>query len=900
MPDSSSAPRPTFRSSTIHNWHNLSSKETLKVLNTSEKGLSRDQVDKRIEQYGLNQFTPQKEIHPIQIFFNQFRSFLIFLLIGAALLSLLIGELFDSIAILIIILLNSIVGAIQEYKAEQALKALQELQTPKARVKRDNQEMIIEASQLVPGDILLLTEGAIAAADARLLEAFSLGINESTLTGESQVVTKTDKKIKAEACTPSCANVIYAGTSVARGKGTAVVFATGDQTEFGAIAHLVQSSSKSQTPLQITLAQLGKILGVASVAVALPGMFIGLLVGREALEMIMVSISLAVSAIPEGLPVVVTITLAIGTRRLLKKNVLIRKLPAVEALGSTDVICTDKTGTLTLNKMTVTEIFTYNHHLQKLENSKISTKLKKNGELLKVAQTSLLCNDAQEKLGDPTERALIQISRKFGLPQEDRHTYKRLNEVPFNSDNKYMITLNQVGKKKIAFCKGAPEVIMEVCHRIEDGTKTKRYTKQIKEKFLTQLDHMSSDGQRVLALAYKEISNAKDFQKLKGFTFIGLVGMYDPPRAEVKAALQTCQKAGVRVLMLTGDHPLTAQSIAKQIGLVDEEAILGSSLDKLTKQELENVVLNRHVFARVSPTHKIQILRALQNNGHYVAMTGDGVNDAPALKEAHIGIAVGSGTDLAKEVADMVIVDDNFATITQAMYEGRGIFFNIKKFVTFLLAANFDEIFLVLASIVLGTPLPMLPIHLLWLNVVTDSLPALALSVDTYESDLMEKDPYNPKKEIMHGVIKFSIASGILAFITSFGIFIREHYTLYSSLPLAQTIVLTVTVLFELWIVFSVRSTKSAFKVGIFSNKWLNGAIITAFLLQIAVIYLPIGNRLFKTVPLDIIQWPKVVLVSLLGFLVIESIRLIKHDIYPNSPFLQTQFGRGKITPQES
>ncbi len=878
-PPSHQAP---FTMSDTHNWHSLSYQETLAALRSQKEGLDQNQVEKRLEKYGKNQFTQQEKLSSFGIFIEQFKNFLVILLIAAAFLSLIIGEVFDSIAIFLIIFLNATVGAIQEYKAEQALQALKQLQSPKARVKRDNQEVIIEASDVVPGDILVLTEGDIIAADARIIDAYALRVNESTLTGESQPVTKTASKTRKKSCSHSCPNIIYAGTSISRGKGTAVVFATGDHTEFGTIAHLVQTTTQTQTPLQNTLARLGKMLGIVSIAVALPGMIIGILTGREIMEMVMMSISLAVSAIPEGLPVVVTITLAIGTRRLLKRRVLIRKLPAVEALGSTDVVCTDKTGTLTLNQMTVTEMVTPNHELQNVDSEiHISKEVQHNKEIQLAAQCALLCNDAKEDLGDPTERALVQLSRKLGLDVHQRHTFTRLNEVPFSSASKFMITLNQVGKKKIAFFKGAPEVLTEMCSKIQDGNETKKCTKKSQEHILKKLRSMSTRGQRVLALGYKEVKTTADFKKEKDFVFLGLVGMIDPPRKEVPRALEMCVQAGVRVVMLTGDHPLTAQSIAKQIGLADEEAIEGNAIDSLTRNELEELVEKHSIFARVSPTHKLKLLRALHNNGHYVAMTGDGVNDAPALKEAHIGIAVGSGTDLAKEVADMVLLDDNFATIIDAMYEGRGIFFNIKKFVTFLLAANFDEILVILAAIIFNTPLPLLPIHLLWLNVVTDSLPALALSVDTYEPDLMERKPYNPKKEMMHGVLKFSVVSGFFAFITTFGIFVNEIYADFASLPLAQTMTLTVTVLFELWLVFSVRSTSSAFKPGLFSNKWLNGAVISAIVLQLLVIYTPIGNQLFKTVPIVVTEWPKILLVSAIGFLIIESIRLLKYQIIP-------------------
>ncbi len=866
MPDSS------------HQFHSLTPTQVFKNLGSQPEGLSPIEVKKKANQYGPNQFTQQDQISKWQILISQFKSFLVFLLFAAAGLAIIVGETFDAIAILFIIVLNALVGFIEEYKAEEALQALKNLETPHAKVKRNNKETTIPAAELVPGDIILLSEGDKVPADARVVESFSLQTNEAALTGESHPVSKYIKKLDEKLPIAERNNLIFSGTVVTKGRGVAVVYATGDYTEFGKIAHLVQETKSTDTPLQKTLEDLGKKLGIISLAVAFPGLVIGLITGRNIIEMIMLSISLAVSAIPEGLPVVVTIALAIGTRRLLKKRVLVRKLPAVEALGSTDVICTDKTGTITMNKMSVKSLVTLKHTIDDIAtNTKFKPKECKTSQL--IAQCSLLCNDANEKSGDPTEQALLILAEKLGVDSSTRQSFPRLNEIPFSSSQKFMVTLNQVDNKKISFIKGAPEKILDMCSQVHSCKNTNKLGSKDKKYFDQQIAELSSQGMRVLGLAYKEIKNTKSFNKLENFTFLGLVGMIDPARAEVADAIEQCHSAGVRVMMLTGDHPLTARAIATSVGLPDEKAIEGIELDGISRQDMEKLVEEKHVFARVSPEHKLKILRALHNNGHFVAMTGDGVNDAPALKEADIGVAVGDGTDLAKEVSDMILMDNNFAHIVEAIEEARGIFANIKKFVTFLLAANFDEIFVMMSAMILGTPLPMLPIHLLWLNVVTDSLPALSLSVDTYPKDLMKHKPYNPKKEITHGIAKFSLAAGIIAFVATFGVFLREYYVLGSDLQMAQTVTFTVTVLFELWLVFSARSPQGAFKIGIFSNKWLNLAVVASVLLQLMTIYTSIGNTFFKTIALPLSHWPEIILFSTIGFLVIEITRGIK-DYY--------------------
>lgn len=868
---------PITDTSTTINWHALTIQKSLEKLVTNDKGLDNSQVEKRISRYGLNQFTITEEVSALKIFLSQFHNFLIYLLSGASILSFIIGEIFDGLAIFTILVLNAILGFFQEYKAEKALQELKKLETPITKVKRGNKIITIESKNLVPGDILILSEGDKISADARILESYSLEVDESSLTGESVPVSKFTKTLPKDTNLPDAINLVFSGTIVTKGKGSAMVFATGDKTQFGKIANLVQTAEEQKTPLQKTLERLGIILGLISLAVALPALIIGLLTGRDVLEMVMLSVSLAVSAIPEGLPVVVTLALAIGTRKLLKKKVLIRKLPAVETLGSVDTICTDKTGTLTENKMTVTRIITATDDLKKFNLEKNFNSIPKKINLRLLAQASQLCNDATPESGDPTEVALMKMSQKLKIDTQIRQEYQRINEIPFSSNQKFMVTLNQVDSQKIAFIKGAPEIVLKMTDRIQMANNSKKISSPEKEEIQKQIKKLSAEGLRVLALGYKVVENNKEFNKLDSYVFLGLVGMIDPPRKNVTKSLAKALKAGVRVMMITGDHPLTAENIAQQIGITSEKVITGEDLDHMSRQELENCVQETNIFARVSPQNKLQILQALHNHGHHVAMTGDGVNDAPALKEADIGIAVGDGTDLAKEVADMIILDNDFSSIIAAMSEARGIFFNIKKFVIFLLAANFDEIFVILAAIVLETPLPLLPIHLLWLNVITDSLPALALSVDNYDPDVMDRPPYDPKKEIISHVFNFSLAAGILGFLATFFMFVTEIRYHYSSVALAQTLTFTTTVLFELWLVFSVRSQTNAFKAGIFSNKWLIRAIGASIILQLIAIYLPFTQQMFKTVPFALSYWPKVIAYSMSGFVIIELIRGIKY-----------------------
>lgn len=843
----------------IMSFYTLKANDSLKKLNSSDKGLTDSRVHILKEKYGKNELVETSKISPFKILLEQFSSFLVFLLFGAAILSYLIGEHIDAVVILAVLAVNATVGFIQEYKAEEALAKLKNLETLNALVIRDGEEKEVDSINLVPGDIVLLTEGDRVPADGRLIDTLNLEVDESMLTGESRAVSKNTKELVDKTPLAERFNMVYSGTIVTRGKGRLVITETGMETEFGSIAKLVQRVETSSTPLQLTLDKLGHTLGLVSIGLALPALLLGLYKGRDWVEIAMTSVALAVSAIPEGLPIVVTVALAFGVKRMVKKHVLIRKLSAVEALGSTNIICTDKTGTITQNKMEVSHVYSFNLGL-KIFKGNISLIKKSAVELI---ESAIICNDATLKIGDPTEKALVSFAYDAGSDIKIRKDNPRINESPFSSETKYMITLNQIGKKKIAFAKGAPEKIV----------KLSKLTKDQKRKILETVEEMSSQGMRVLGFASRQMKTDKEFGKHSGYKFLGLLGLIDPPRKSVKGAIAKCQKAGIRVLMITGDHPITASSIAHQVGIESDNVVTGHEIDMLSEKEFNKVVDHTNIFARVSPEHKLKILEALQNKGHFVAMTGDGVNDAPALKEANIGIAVGSGSDLAKEVADMVILNDDFASIVDAVNEGRGIFSNIKKVVTFLIAVNFDEVLILMASIFFSLPLPLLPIHLLWLNLATDTLPSLALSVDPYARNLMDKLPYDPRKEITKGVFSFSIMAGILAFIASFSVFLIELLVFESSVVRAQTMTFTVTVLFELFFIFVVRTNKRLKDSKPFSNRWLLISVGIGVMLQMLAVYGPYADRIFKTVPLGLFDFIMMLPFAFLGVLVFELVR---------------------------
>lgn len=881
------------------------------LITDSSTGLSLPDIQKRQEQYGLNEIQTVSPIAPWQIFFGQFQDFLIIILFIASIVSLFMGEIVDGIVIILIVFFNGIVGFIQEYKAEKSLEALKSLESPRARVLRDGKEDTLEAKELVPGDIIILTEGDRVPADARLFLASHCTVDESLLTGESVPNRKSTHEVPEVTPLAERSCMVYSGTLIVTGSAKAIVVATAMQTEMGKIATLVQEQKEIETPLQKKLTVFAKKLGIISIGLAIPGVILGIIQGRDIFELFLTGVSLVVSAVPEGLPIVITIALALGVKRMVHVHALIRRLPVVEVLGGADVICTDKTGTLTCNQMTVQEVITadafyavtgegyedvgeyykapvalFERHPHRITDSpeRLVSPLALTGEssLQSIIEAMVLCNDATLTLGDPTERALLVAARKGGVNETLlRSARNRLADIPFSSERKYMASLHAFDQDVKGYIKGATEVVLRLCSTF--GEQEQALTPQVHEQILATTESMAKTGLRVLALA-SSLNASKammDEENPSGFTFLGLVGMIDPPRDEVKEAIHVCKRAGIRVIMITGDHPATAEAIGTRIGIDGSTMITGTDLDALDDESTRNVVEKTSIFARVSSEHKLKILKALQANGHIAAMTGDGVNDAPAIKRADIGISVGSGTDLTKEVSDMILLNDNFATFEKAILEGRAIYANIQNFVKFLLSANFGEVLIVLTTIFLSVfigrnvPIMLLPIHILWLNLLSDGLPALALSIDKPLGDVMKKPPRNPKDGILQGMLLFTFTAGVVAFLTTIGLF-SYFYPWWQQglstemLDKARTIAFCQTVFFELFFVFTCRSERGAFAAGIFSNIWLIIAVVVSLGLQVLIVMVPFFHQIFKTVSLSFTDWGLMIGAALISVVIME------------------------------
>ena len=821
--------------------------ELLKELSVDpKKGLDSQEVSIRLSRYGQNKLKEKKKKTTLQRFFDQFKDAMILILIAAAIVSFVVvcveqnwGELFEPALILLIVILNAIMGVYQEGKAEKALDALKNMSAPHARVIRDGKESIIDASQLVPGDIIKLEAGDFVPADAKLIHSAGLKSEESALTGES-VPSEKDylAEVKEGAPLGDRQNMVYSGCSITYGTATAVVTATGMDTEMGKIAGLLDNEEDTQTPLQQKLAQLGKYLGIMALAACAVIFVVGLVSGTPVLEIFMTAVSLAVSAIPEGLPAIVTIVLSIGVQRMVRKNALIRKLPAVETLGSASVICSDKTGTLTQNRMTLTKAYADGDSDTELISSSNSEKIRKllmYGTL--CCDGSVVFEDDEEKhLGDPTETAIIVAAHKNGMEQGDLgEKYPRLAEIPFDSDRKLMSTVNRIDGKIVVIVKGAFDVMAKRCIS-GDLDAAKQMT-----------ESMSRDALRVLAIAYKEIDALPEqitSEELEnGLHFMGLVGMIDPPRPEARQAVALCRRAGIKPVMITGDHVVTASAIAKELGILldTDKAITGAELDAMSDEELDKQVENIAVYARVSPENKIRIVKAWQRKGQVVSMTGDGVNDAPALKAADIGCAMGiTGTDVAKGAADMTLTDDNFATIVDAVKEGRGIYANIKKVVGFLLGTNIGEVLTVFFAMVLWQKTPLLSMQLLWINLVTDSLPAISLGMEAVEDDVMDHKP-KPKNEgiFANGLgVKVVLQGVMFAIITLVGFVIGEKVT--GTIEGGQTMAFTVLSLTQVLQAYNMRSDHSIFKIGVFTNHKLNWSSLISVLLVALVLFTPV------------------------------------------------------------
>ena len=867
----------------MNDWYRLDVDDvTKKLVVDTEEGLGNAEARNRLEQYGLNELIEKGTKSPWLILWDQLREVMVVILIVAAIVSGFLGEVNDVIVIMAIVVLNAILGFSQEYRAEQAIAALKKLAVPTVKVQRDGVIQEISARELVPGDIVKLESGNLVPADGRLIESINLRVQEAALTGESEAV---DKEI-----TPLTGsnlpigdrrNMVYMGTLVSYGRGTAVITETGMKTELGNIAELIQEVDQEQTPLQRRMGDLGKTLSWIAVAIIAVVVILGLLRDENIDELFLTGISMAVAAIPEGLPAVVAITLALGSQRMLKRNSLIRKLPAVETLGSVTVICSDKTGTLTENRMAVTVIDVAEHQ-QNVEtlldekgtiyNSDLdATTPPRRRSISLLVKAGALCNDAilqkeadgtERAIGDPTEGALIVAAAKFGHTKTELdRRWPRVNEIPFTSERKRMTTIHKVNVSSeesnvpwrdapyVAFAKGAVDSLLQVCESVWTGGAFVPLDEPMHKRIIAANARLAEQGQRVLGMAFRPLENP-DLPEVEAHKiFIGMVGMIDPPRPEVKTAVTMARSAGIRPVMITGDHPLTAQHIAQDLTITNNDHNLtGYDLSKMTLTQLEDVVEDVSVYARVSPEHKLNIVEALQDKGEIVAMTGDGVNDAPALKRADIGIAMGiTGTDVSKEAADMILLDDNFATIVAAVEEGRIIFDNIRKFIKYTLSSNTGELLVMLIGPFLGMPLPLIPIQILWINLVTDGLPGLALAVEKGESGIMKRSPFHPRESIFsRGMGSEILWIGILMGLVSLGV----GYVYWLGDPNGpwQTMVFTTLTMAQMGNASAIRSNRdSVFTIGVFSNRLMIVAISITFVLQLMLIYVEFFHDFFRT-----------------------------------------------------
>lgn len=896
---------------------NCDIQETEEILDTNiNLGLTDNEVKEKREKYGLNKLAEGKKTSLFVKFLAQFKDFMIIVLIIAAIISGIVGymedgKITDSIIIMVVVVVNAIIGVAQESKAEKSLESLKKLSEYSAKVIRNGNNLVIPSSELVPGDIVILETGDYIPADLRLIEAVNLKVQESSLTGESTSVEKNTEKIeKEDVGIGDRTNMVFSSSLVTYGRGKGIVTQIGMDTEVGKIAGMLNETTKNETPLQKRLNKLGKILGIVSIIICAIIFFIGLLYGKTPLDMFMTSVSLAVAVIPEGLAAISTIVLAIGVQRMVKKNAIVKKLPAVETLGSSTVICSDKTGTLTQNKMTVTKIFANDNlvNLDEIDNEN------KSNELKKLLYTSMLCNDTRvgegEKLsGDPTETALIDMGFNLDCSPDIFSQYPRVKEIPFDSDRKLMTTVNKISESQfIVYTKGGVDELLARCNRYEANGEIQNNLEKYKEKIENANSQMAQNALRVLAMAYKEIDHEPSDEEMKeiekDLIFVGMCGMIDPPRPEAKVAVAKCKSAGIKTVMITGDHKVTAVAIAKELGILEDEkdAITGSDLQKMSDEELREKVEDIKVYARVSPEHKVRIVKAFQSHGEVVAMTGDGVNDSPALKTADIGCSMGIvGTDVAKEAADVILTDDNFATIVSAVEEGRRIYDNILKSIQFLLSSNVGEV-IVLFLAILITPIlasafnipvgliePLLPIHILWINLVTDSLPALALAFDPANEDVMKRKPIKSNSGIFTKGMTFRIVYqgvmiGLLTLIAFIiGLSTKNPPVIEGLTPeevkveIGQTMAFIVLAFSELVHVFNIRNNKqSIFKTGIGGNKILFVAILVASLIMGTVLAIPGLRELFSIPILPIENIVEIIILILAPIGIVEIFKLLK------------------------
>jgi Ca2+-transporting ATPase len=900
-------------------WHELSAESVEHALRTDmQEGLSEQEAEERLKRTGLNQLEEGEKLSAFALLLGQFKDFMVMVLVVATLISGLLGEYTDAITIIAIIILNALLGFIQEYRAEKSLQALKELTAPTAHVIRNGELVQIPAHEVVPGDVVFIEEGDRVPADLRLFETKGLYIEESALTGESHPVLKDEEMIQSseEVSLGDQHNMAFMGTLVTRGSGQGMVVATGMDTQMGQIAALISTTESVQTPLQLRLAQLGKVL--ISVALALTALvvLVGIWHGHDTYTMFLAGVSLAVAAIPEGLPAIVTVALALGVQRMIKRRAIVRQLPAVETLGSTSVICSDKTGTLTQNKMTVTRLWIDQTEIEvsgvgyepygEFSVSGKRIELERKPTVRQMIEMGVLCSNAmleqvteREGLfrkenywdinGDPTEGALVVTGAKGNLwKKEVDSLYPRLEEFPFDSVRKMMsVIVRYRGGDRYVITKGAPEIVLDKCTRVIWNGREHQLTQSLKDKILAANDLLAAQALRNLAIAYRKLSPTEQItneeeaeQKL---VFVGMFGMIDPPREEVKQAILECKQAGIKTVMITGDYQRTAEAIARQLGLLsgNELVISGRELNQLSDQKLYQMVDNIAVFARVSPEHKLRIVKAWQKKGHVVAMTGDGVNDAPAIKAADIGIAMGmTGTDVAKEASALVLSDDNFATIKAAIEEGRTIYENIRKFIRYILASNVGEILVMLMAMMLAMPLPLVPIQILWVNLVTDGLPAIALGVDRAEGDVLKQPPRDRKENIFARGLGWKIISrGFLIGLVTLAAFWLSLNHFGNDLVTSQTIAFATLVMAQLIHVFDCRSNYSIFHRNPLENGWLVLAVMVSAIMLISVIHIDVLQPIFKTVALSVKEWLFILCMAAIPSVILSLSHIFKKSV---------------------
>jgi len=876
----------------MSDWHELDVADTLHRLGTDPTaGLSASEATHRLAEHGPNELQETHGISPWAILAEQFKNVLIVILLIAVGLSALFGHGLEALVIGIILLLAVLLGFVQEYRAERAIDALRRIAAPTATVVREGGEVEVPARDLVPGDVIRLSAGDRIPADARLIEAINLQVDEAPLTGESVPVEKHTAPLPdADLAVGDRRNMGYSGTAVTYGRGSAVVVATGMQTQFGRIAELLQTVETGKTPLQVNLDRVGRVLAIGALAIVAVIVILGLLRGQPFIEMVIFGIALAVAVVPEALPAVVTISLAIGVQRMVRRHALIRRLTAVEALGSVSIICSDKTGTLTKDEMTARRVSAggemlevsgagYEPHGSFL---RAGTAVAPTPAVRTLLRAAILASDARivqvdgrwDVKGDPTEGALIVAAAKAGLDKSDLDgEFPRVHEIPFTSESKRMTTLHTIPEGVVAYAKGAPEVILASCASVVTENGERQAGDADRAAILDVAQTMASDALRVLGVAQKRDATPESAEA--DMVFLGLVGMIDPPRPEAAEAVQICREAGIRPIMITGDHPLTARAVAAELGLLTNgRVVAGADLDRMDDPQLTAELEHAEVFARVSPAHKLRIVSSLQDMGHLVAMTGDGVNDAPALKKADIGVAMGiTGTDVSKEAADMTLTDDNFASIVAAVEEGRGVFGNIKKYLMYLLSSNVGEMLLMAVASLAGLPLPLSAVQLLYVNLVTDGLPALALAVDPPEPDLMRRPPRGARSGIFtRPVVALILAGGIWSAVVNLGLFV---WALGSGHSLAEAMSFTFMslVLIQFFKAYNFRSDRHSVLDRPFANRWLNLAILGEVLLLPLLIYVPFLSQAFETAPLELVEWA---LVVALAATVVPALEIVK------------------------